>query len=1478
MYLLYSASFCKTSHDGNFETKFEHLTVENGLSDFNVTCVLQDSKGFLWIATQNGLNRYDGYNFKIFRHSLNDSSSISSSYILTLFEDKKRNLWIGTNGGGLDLFISETETFVHFEADKNRSDWLENNVISSITEDSSGCLWLTTGWHNYDEGGLYRFDPQRMKFKCYFTRYKTIGNLLHTLLQPPDQRFLWVGGARGLFLFDKIREKFIYYSPKPTSTLISAGDTRHIVMDHENNLWLATWHGIKYFDTRTDKFKTFTQVIPNFNKDCHCQYMALDRDTTLWFGTRDEGLGKFNIITKKFIYFKRDSKNLNSLSNNDIRAICIDKNQNLWAGGMFGGLNKLDLATNEFNINPVLNQNHNFVNDLLSFYQENDSIIWLGSFTEGLIKYNLISKKTYINQKPVNKNTVWSILKDKESYIWTTTSSGIERYNKTNDTFESYYRVAGNPTSRYYIRLSTMSTLLEDNQRNLYLISPAGIDKFDFQTRRFEAFKENYPEYLQITRKFFYKPSCNLYFSYDMVQTDQGTNGSYTLNAPQPPFSINDINYSLKRYNDSFYALFKNIIADSENYKLSGSRSIGSKSKLNFEWLVFGKSGNLYIYKKGSEILPTKIHLQYNNIIYVSEDEKGQLWIVTGSSGIYCINFLNNSIRNLNKAEGYPFEEIYSALKDKFDNLWISSTGSLVKLNLLTEHFNVFSAKDGLLITCKLRLYQALNGEIFLGLNSFYPERTLVNESPPNIVITKVQLPDRIFNNTQCSKQKKPLILKPSDSYIRIEFSSLDFTAPDLNQYAYKLEGFDDHWINIEKNHFAVYTNLDPGTYTFHVKGSNSDGVWNEKGTSVSLIVTPPWWETSLAYILYALIIISIIYFTWRLQLKRIRVKHEYEMSKFEAEKLHEVDELKSRFFMNISHEFRTPLTLILGPVKQIIERIKDNKTKNDLQVVHKNANRLLGLVNELLDISRLESGNMKLQTCPQNIIPMLKSLVQSFCSYAERKRINLKFNCQDDEIIAYIDQEKIEKIITNLLSNAFKFTHEEGEIEVSVNIKYPSISPWNQKEDKCHFEGAQSEILGGDREIFSKRRIYARGVQVSPTAMIKNKLGRGRNDNNSFLSPSLRMGFVEISIRDNGIGIPEENIPKIFDRFYQVNASHTREQEGTGIGLALTKELVELHKGKIEVESEEGRGTTFTVSIPLGKEHLQPDEICDKEKIEAPYDSAKPIIFDEDKIEKPKLEQDITTEKQILLIVEDNYDVRNYIKDNLNTDYRILEAKDGEEGWNKSVENIPDLIISDVMMPKMDGFQLCNKLKTDERTSHIPVILLTAKAAKQDKIEGFETGADEYIKKPFEPDELNVRIKNLIEQRKRIHDYFRKHGLFEIEKKQVTPVDQKFLQKALNIINKNIADPDFNVLKFAENLAVHRSLLHKKLIALVGEPPVEFIRRIRLNRAAELIESKFGNISEIALEVGFNNPAYFSDCFKKQFGVAPSQYKGYRV
>lgn len=660
--------------------------------------------------------------------------------------------------------------------------------------------------------------------------------------------------------------------------------------------------------------------------------------------------------------------------------------------------------------------------------------------------------------------------------------------------------------------------------------------------------------------------------------------------------------------------------------------------------------------------------------------------------------------------------------------------------------------------------------------------------------------------------------LSPDKPLKSLKIALLRILADSTNQHTIILDK--GEYIFTETNDILL---LDKHKYV-SVKGAGfSDIIFSTD----RITVYTPWWITTWALIIYGIVLITVLLTIWNVRIRRIKIKSDLEKKEFEAQKLHEVDEIKTKFFTNISHEFRTPLTLILGPSKQLSEESKDEKTKIKADLIHRSANKLNRLVDELLDFSKIEAGEMKLKACPVNLVLVVKEIVLSFHSLAERKKITFIFNSDDNEIIAYLDKDKIDKIITNVLSNAFKFTPEGGKVEVAITL---------------HPEPALPS-----------------GRLVSGSTIDIKKLKRVQLDN-----------YVEISIRDTGVGIPKDQIDKIFDRFYQVDGSHTREHEGTGIGLALTKELIELHKGKIKVESEEGKGSTFRLIFPLGKEHLKPEEICEEE-----IEKGK-LIPELDEFLEMKIEQKVDvelSEKPTLLIVEDNPDVRKYISMILENHYQIFEAKDGEEGLDKSFEKIPDLIISDIMMPKLDGFQMSNKLKTDSRTSHIPIIMLTAKATMQDKINGLEIGADDYIMKPFEAEELKARIKNLLEQRKRLHEHFRKYGLVELEEQKITSVDELFLRKTVSVINEHLSDTSFGIEQLAENLAVSRALLFKKMNSLAGEPPGEIIKRIRLNAAAKLIEKNTGNISEIALEVGFNNPSYFSECFKKQFGMVPSQY-----
>jgi signal transduction histidine kinase/DNA-binding response OmpR family regulator len=731
------------------------------------------------------------------------------------------------------------------------------------------------------------------------------------------------------------------------------------------------------------------------------------------------------------------------------------------------------------------------------------------------------------------------------------------------------------------------------------------------------------------------------------------------------------------------------------------------------------------------------------------------------------------------------------------------------------------------------------------GFFFFHPEDISDNTCIPQIIVIDFKVRNEEFRTDSGIVSKKHLRLKHNENFFSFEFAALDYVCPEKNQFAYFLEGLEDDWVYSGNRRYVSYSSVPPGNYVFRVKGSNNDGYWNETGTSLAITILPPPWRTWWAYFLYGIAILGLIT-AWRsYDLNRQRLKHQLALEHLEAQKLKELDSTKSRFFANISHEFRTPLTLVLGPLDKL-RAIVPKEAERDLEIMQRNARRLQHLINQLLLLSRLEAGQMKLKAKELNIVKLVNGYVQSFESLAKQKRIELVFHSAEKEIMAFVDRDKMEKILYNLLSNAFKYTPAGGKISVEIG----QLDSW---------------AVGQKYEILSN----------CPTAQL----------------PNLSSNYVTVSITDTGPGIPPEHLPHIFDRFYQADDSSPRRQEGTGIGLALVKELVELHHGKISAESEPGSGTNITIVLPLGSGHLKAEEITtemDPEQLEER--DADLILAEQGTAKSPGERKKLLTEVivsetkagqvPLIMVVEDNADLREYIRGFLLASYHLVEAADGEEAWQEATVKIPDLVISDVMMPKMDGFELCQKLKNDERTSHIPVILLTAKAEVGDKLEGLETGADDFIIKPFNTEELQIRIKNLLKQREKLKEQFLKEAgrtglafLLDMPEDKILSMDEKFMQKAVRIITENMEDPEFSVEDFASRMAMSHVQLHRKLVALTGQPANRLIRTVRLTKAAQLIKNKSATITEIAYEVGFNNLSWFARCFHEQFGLSPSEY-----
>ena len=721
--------------------------------------------------------------------------------------------------------------------------------------------------------------------------------------------------------------------------------------------------------------------------------------------------------------------------------------------------------------------------------------------------------------------------------------------------------------------------------------------------------------------------------------------------------------------------------------------------------------------------------------------------------------------------------------------------------------------------------FREANGTVWFGGDDI-----LFRYSPPTWKIAPVDFPalirrvatvngdSTIFGGAPLDEGLSTPAIAYRDNALRFECAAPTYDSPDASQFQYFLEGFDEGWSRWTTEAKKDYTNLPEGEYVFRVRARNVYGQESSEA-AYAFTILPPWYRTWWAYGLYVLLASTLLYVIRGYELNRMRLKDQLKMKRFEADKLKELDQMKSRFFANISHEFRTPLSLILGPVEQIISKTREQVTKEKLGVVTENARRLLRLINQLLDLSRLEAGKMSLQASPSDMVDFLKGITISFGSLAERNQVALQFYAKEQPIEVYFDRDKMEKVFINLLANALKFTPAGG--EVSVTVERRSLRPYAPAE--------------------------------------------------------LKADVVQITVADTGVGISTEQLPKVFDRFYR--AEHTHEYEGTGLGLALAREFVELHGGHIRANSREGKGTTFTIHLPLGKEHLQPEDILASAVVIRPReaDAALPNSETPDVPEPAAEEEGPPVELDnghLILLVDDHAEFRAYLRETLQPVGKVLEAQDGAEGLARALETIPDLVISDVMMPEMNGFELCAALKTDERTSHIPVILLTARADQRDKVEGLETGADAYLGKPFDAAELLVRANNLIALRRKLRERFENQMVLKPKQVAVSSYDEAFLNRALAIMEEHMGEEAFRAEDFQRAVGMSRTQLHRKLKALTNQSVTEFMRSIRLQRAADLLQQNAGTVTEIAYMVGFGSQPYFSKCFQEMFGVSPKEFR----
>ena len=1365
-----------TSFSQNNNLKFRHLTSDDGLSQNFISCILQDQKGFMWFGTKDGLNRYDGYSFEVYQNDPFDSTTISDNFITALFEDSRGYIWVGTLSGGLNCFERETEIFHHIRYRSNNAEVFNTDEVKSIVEDTNGNIWIGTRGEGIFKLSFKNKDSFKLNYKQYYSDVDKQGSLSSNIISTlffDSKGVLWVSTLNGLDKFNAKNESFTNYeilTRNPKAPLSYFDKTVYSIFECSNgNLWLGTLSGLVKFDRLTQSYKLFPHHYDVFRYGWgSIMQIVEDHSKKLWLATPGE-LMRFDARSNTYDYFKNDPLNQNSISYNSISSLYLDNTGILWIGTAGIGINIYDPKGNRFSTLVRNNDTSSRITgfSVRSVLQESRDIVWIS--TDVLFKWNrrtgeLKSYETDSNRPNDYGNTgPWSIIKSYDGKIWSATSEGLYSYDPSNENIRQY---KFNSSDKKGLPQKEVYAVFEDQNKNIW------------------AATENY--------------FCNL------IDIDKGIFNYYRYQTSLP-------------YNQRERPV---IHQDSK-----GIFWIGTKNGL----LRFDQQNkSFFTYKNNPKQLNSLSNNYIKTICPDPINPDNILWLGTSGGGLNRFNVKKETFEHFTESEGLPNNVVYGILPDGKGNLWLSTNKGLSKFNPKENTFRNYDVSDGLQSNefNTGAYYLSKNGEMFFGgikgLNYFYPNEIKDNPNIPKIALTNLKLGDHYISikdeNSVLKRtfsETDELVLSYADDVITFEFTSLDYSAPNKNRYAYKLENFNEDWIYSGSVRSATYTHLPFGEYVFRVKGSNNDGVWNEEGITLKLIITPPWWSRWWAYIIYGLLLLSILYIIRRYELNRLKLKNQLEVEKIEIDTLRNLDQLKSHFFANISHEFRTPLTLILGQIESVLASNLEIKEKGKLQVATRNARRLLTLINQLLDLSKLEAGSMELNAEQHNIVSFLKSLFFSFESLADNQKIKLKFESELENIPVVFDPDKIEKVFYNLVSNAFKFTSLQGEIKVSLKL----IEPFK----------------------------------------------------------------VEICVKDNGIGIPADRISHIFDRFYQIDSSSTREHEGTGIGLALTKELVELHHGKISVKSEVNKGTEFSIHLPLGGLKTKEEPSLEKTTNYSSNgnnsdDNEKDLVLNDEhhelNISNSDTQIPFNDQNEIVLIAEDNADVRAYIREQLENDYKILEAKNGEEGFSIAQNEIPDLIITDVMMPKKDGYQFCKEIRNDEKTSHIPIIMLTAKAGLDDKIEGLETGVDAYLTKPFSARELRVRVRNLIYQRKQLRKRFSKSTILKPSDVSVVSVEQIFLEKTIRTIEKHFEDEQFGVEKLADEMNMSVSQLNRKLNALVDQPPGQLIRSFRLQRAADLLKQNAGTVAEICYRVGFNDQAYFSRAFKKQFGTSPSEYK----
>ena len=1318
--------------------QFKHLEVSDGLSNNSVNTICKDRDGFMWFGTTTGLNRYDGYTFKIYQHAENDPGSLPDNYITDIVEMPDGRFWVNT-GRGYVLFDKEQDCFI-----TDVTGFMKNLESGGVPEqvfvdrEGNTCLSVAgEGCYRYKEGG-----------KRLFFSYVEHSLPEHGVTQIAEcsDGLLLIYNTGLLVCLDRATLAIKWKSDE-IKKYIPAGKTIEfsLFVDRDNCIWAYSLMGIWAYDCGTKSWRTDLTAIWSSRPDVIIHAVAQDIEGRIWVGKDYDGIDVLEKETGKVTSLVAHDDNGRSLPHNTIYDLYADRDGIMWVGTYKKGVSYYSESIFKFNMYEW--------GDITCIEQADENRLWLGTNDHGILLWNRSTGKAepfWRDAEGQLPNPVVSMLKSKDGKLWVGTFNG-GLYCMDGSRVRSYKEGVGNTLAS-----NNVWALVEDDKGRIWIASLGG--------------------------------------GLQCLEPVSGTFETYTSSNS----ALLENNVTSLCWVDNNTLFFG-----------TANQGVGMMDMRTREIKkIQGQSGN--------------VKLSNDAVNHVYKDSRGLVWIAT-REGLNVYDTRRHVFLYLSYVAEAKGNFIAAITEDQERNMWVSTSRKVIRVTVASDgkgsylfDSRAYNSEDGLQ-NCDFnqRSIKTLhNGIIAIGglygVNVFAPDHIRYNKMLPNVMFTGLSLFDEAVKVGQ-SYGGRVLIEKELNDVENVEFdykqnifsvsfASDNYNLPEKTQYMYKLEGFNNDWLTLPLGvHNVTFTNLAPGKYVLRVKAINSDGYVGIKEATLGIVVNPPFWMSWWAYLLYAVGLVIVLFLARYRMLKREREKFHLQQIENEVAKNEEINNMKFRFFTNVSHELRTPLTLIISPLEGMLKETTDELQSTRLQLMYRNAQRLLHLVNQLLDFRKGEMSTHQLSLSEGDIISYVHSVCNSFLLMADKKHIQFSFFSGIDTFSMAFDADKVGKIVMNLLSNAFKFTPEGGRVTVMI------------------------EHVAGTPDI------------------------------------------LEIKIADTGIGISDVDKEHIFERFYQAGHKGVEETTGNGIGLSLVRDFVTLHEGEVKVFDNIGMGSVFVIQFPV--KHVET-------QVQLPEETGMPAGDEEDKEMKEEAREEMERKNfPLLLIVDDNEDFRIFMRYSLELQYRVKLAVNGKEAWEMMQEELPDLVISDVMMPQMDGNELCRLIKQDKRTAHIPVILLTARQNTEAKLEGLQTGADDYVTKPFNMTILVLRIRKLIE----LSRYHRvTQGMIDPAPSEIviTSLDEKLIEKAIKYVEDNMSRTELSVEELSRELGMSRVHLYKKLLQITGKTPIEFIRVIRLKRAAQLLRESQLHVSEVAFEVGFNNPKYFSRYFKDEFGVLPSVYQ----